>query len=361
MAINRRTFLKAAAAASLFGPIRGFASGDAQRFLSCRKGPGGKHQATLFDSAGDILLDVELPGRGHGIALSPTTRHAVVFARRPGDFMVVIDLVERKVLHRVHSTAGRHYYGHGVYSPTGDILYVTENAFETGAGKIGIYDAVDNYHRIGEFDSHGIGPHELVLMPDGETLAIANGGIRTHPDMPRAKLNLADMRASLTLVDRTSGTKTAEYRTPDDWHQLSIRHLDVAADNRIALALQYEGSKRDQPPLVGLFDGKDAISWLSAPDEIQTRMRNYCGSVAFSDNGQTFAVTSPRGGLITRWRNTGEFVGTNEQADVCGVAASAQSFWFSDGMGQLRHADNDRLAQPLRFDKTQWDNHLMVI
>ena len=42
--------------------------------------------------------------------------------------------------------------------------------------------------RIGELASFGVGPHEVVLMPDGATLVVANGGIRTHPDRDRAKL-----------------------------------------------------------------------------------------------------------------------------------------------------------------------------
>ncbi len=360
MAIDRRSFLKVAAALSLLGPTRSIAATGEQRFLSCRNGSGGQHLATLFNSAGDILMDVVLPARGHGIAVAPSATHAVIFARRPGDFMVVIDLEQQRVLHRLRAVEGRHFYGHGVYSPNGGLLYATENAYDSGNGKIGIYAADDDYRRVGEIDSHGIGPHELVLMPDGTTLAIANGGIRTHPDMPRAKLNLGDMRASLTLVDRLDGRKLDEYPTPKTWHQLSIRHLDVAADNRIALALQYEGSKQDRPPLVGLFDGRSAISWLTAPVDIQNRMRNYCGSVAFANDGQTFAVTSPRGGLITHWHRNGDFIAADKQADVCGVAADARRFWFSDGLGNLRHAGDGDTPENRHFAKSQWDNHLTV-
>ena len=70
---------------------------------------------------------------------------------------------------------------------------------------IGIRDAEDGYRQIGEFASQGIGPHELVLMPDGGTLAVANGGIRTHPDNDRAMLNLDTMQPSLAYLDLASG------------------------------------------------------------------------------------------------------------------------------------------------------------
>ena len=99
----------------------------------------------------------------------------------------------------IASVAGRHFFGHGVFSPDGALLYATENDFENAAGMIGIYDARANFERIGEFPTHGVGPHELLLLDDGRTIAIANGGIETHPDFGRAKLNIPTMKPSFVL------------------------------------------------------------------------------------------------------------------------------------------------------------------
>jgi hypothetical protein len=38
------------------------------------------------------------------------------------------------------------------------------------------------YKQIGEFEAHGMEPHDIALLSDGRTMVIANGGIRTHPD-----------------------------------------------------------------------------------------------------------------------------------------------------------------------------------
>ena len=46
------------------------------------------------------------------------------------------------------------------------------------------------FRRIGEFDNHGIGTHDISVSDDGRMLVIANGGIETHPDFGRTKLNL---------------------------------------------------------------------------------------------------------------------------------------------------------------------------
>ena len=111
---------------------------------------------------------------------------------------------------------------------------------------LGVRDATDGYRQIGELASFGVGPHELVLMPDGATLAVANGGIRTHPDRDRAKLNLDSMAPSLAYLDLADGKLRADYRLAEEHHQLSIRHLAVLGTGGVAIAMQYEGDMRDR-------------------------------------------------------------------------------------------------------------------
>ena len=124
----------------------------------------------------------------------------------------------------ISSAEGRHFFGHGVFSPDGALLYATENDFDNAAGMVGVYDATDGFRRIGEFPTHGVGPHELLLMADGRTLAIANGGIETHPDYGRAKLNISTMKPSFVLIDRCDGDLTGSMNWRAGQHQLSIRH-----------------------------------------------------------------------------------------------------------------------------------------
>lgn len=361
MATDRRLLLKAAAALAIGIPLRVFAGHGTQRLLSCRSNTAGEHFATLFDSTGRVISNPRLPARGHGFAVSHDRRSAVVFARRPGEFMQLLSLPEGRPAATLHAAPGRHFYGHGVFSVDDRLLYATENDYATGNGRIGVYDTTDGYRRIGELDSLGIGPHELRLLSDGRTLVVANGGIRTHPDTPRAKLNLDTMRASLTFLDAADGRLRAQYPTPLQWQRLSIRHIDIAADDRVALVMQYEGPRSDRPPLVALARRDAAVQWLEAPPEVQRRMRNYCGSVAFYADGSGFAVSSPRGGLVTCWSADGRFVDAFDQDDVCGLAASGDELWCSDGRGRLSvgRIGDSRRAQS--FDDSHWDNHLAVL
>jgi hypothetical protein len=360
--LRRRDFLRAATVLAFAPPVPLHARpAPTARRLACRTRAADGDLATLLDANGRVLLDVPLPARGHGFALDPAQRRAVVFARRPGDFFVVIDLRHHRVLHRVAARTDRHFYGHGVFSGDGRRLFATENAFETGAGRIGMYAAEDGFRRVGEFDSHGIGPHQVALLPDGRTLVVANGGIRTHPDMPRARLNLDTMRSALCYIDSDSGRLLAEHPAPPRWQRLSIRHLAVAPDDRVAAVMQYEGPRTDRPPLVAIHDGQGPPRWLQAPAEVQSRMRNYCGSVAFDGRGDGFSVTSPRGGLVTRWSADGEFLGSFDQVDVCGLAAVGQVTWYSDGSGRLGSRRGLAELRTARFPDSRWDNHMIGI
>jgi hypothetical protein len=249
-----------------------------------------------------------------------------------------------------------------VFSADGSRLLCSENAYDSGAGVIGIYQ-VENGQRVGEFASHGIGPHEIKRLNHSNTLVVANGGIRTHPDLPRIKSNLAEMQPSLAYVDIASGQLLHKHEPPSQWHQLSIRHIDVATDDTVAAAMQFQGSPYQQPPLIALQKGTAPLQWLQAPSAVQKRLRNYCGSVEFSADGSQFAVSSPRGSLVTYWAKNGEYLGLHEQADVCGLAPDPQhrqGFIASDGRGQLRSQQGSGFTS-LQTANSRWDNHMQLI
>ena len=220
--IDRRDFLRAAGA--------GFAAAMAPRawadtlaadavFATAFVKRDGSFGAAVLSEAGKILHTVGLPDRGHDVTFDPVSKRSVVFARQPGTFAVVFDHRGRSQPQTIASVTGRHFFGHGTFSPDGTLLYATENDFDNAAGMIGVYDAKGGFRRIGEFPTHGVGPHELLLLGDGRTIAVANGGIETHPDFGRAELNIATMKPSYVLVDRVTGDLVEKHELPPALHQ----------------------------------------------------------------------------------------------------------------------------------------------
>lgn len=373
--LSRRRFLALATALPIASPIVLLAlravlgqAGPAPhtRLLSARSDGAGGYRVTGLDATGRIALDQALPERGHGLALHPDGRQAVCLARRPGDFLLVLDLATGEGMALHHTPADRHCDGHGVFSADGLLLYTTENAIDSGEGRIGIWDAADGYRRLGELPSHGLDPHELLLAPDGEQLIVANGGILTRPETGRAKLNLETMQPSLVYLDRRDGRLRAEQRLAPELHRLSIRHLALGRDGTVCAALQYEGPAQDRPPLVAFHRPGQDLEPVAAPPEIQAAMCNYCGSVAADPSGDWFAVSAPRGNLICFWGADGGFRGSTPVTDGCGVAPgdAPGTFYLSSGTGSLyRHDCNTGATARLPGPPTegiQWDNHLTL-
>lgn len=332
--------------------------------FSCRTDQQGGHYVSAVDQSGRTLFNQPLPGRGHGLCLTPDQTGLAVFARRPGDYILILDVSTGQQRARIKSPASRHFYGHGVYSQDGSRLYVTENDFETGKGFIAVYDSKQNYHRMGEMPSFGIGPHELALLADDNTLVVANGGIKTHPDFGRAKLNLDSMVSSLSYIDVDSGKLLGDYRLDKKYQQLSLRHLAVTAQDQVCVAMQFQGPANQHPPLIAMHQGQDSLTLSAAPKTILGRMKNYCGSVALDASGEYFAVSSPRGGLTTIWHaSTGAYHDHFDMPDVCGLApgVATGAFVASSGQGEVRtHQSNGQLTKVAQSSTWSWDNHMVL-
>ncbi|MFY2825136.1 DUF1513 domain-containing protein [Ruegeria sp. MALMAid1280] len=354
---NRRHFLAGLAASSL-APLRGWASVGAPDYLAAALFPDGSYRLAGLGTGGDILFSLPLPARGHAAAAHPVRAQAVAFARRPGTFALVIDCATGTELTQLSAPQGRHFFGHGVFSPDGTRLFTTENDYEAGEGVIGIWNAAD-YRRLGEFPSGGIGPHDMRLMPDGQTLVIANGGIETHPDMGRTKLNLPTMKPRLSYLD-LNGAVLEQVELPQALHKNSIRHLAVRRDGLVAFAMQWQGDKAQHPPLLGLHRRGEAPRLLSALDADQSALQGYAGSIAFSGAGETVAITCPRGNALHRFTvKSGQLAGAFPLEDVCGLGPGPNGFVFTTGTGIVGEltAEVQISARP----DCQWDNHLIPI
>ncbi|WP_300070325.1 DUF1513 domain-containing protein [uncultured Ruegeria sp.] len=356
---SRRHFLAGLAAATL-SPIRGWASVGAPDFLAAGLFPDGSYRLAGLDAQGAILFSLPLPARGHAAAAHPFKAQAVAFARRPGTFALVIDCATGSELAVLQAPAGRHFHGHGTFSADGERFYATENDYEAAEGRISIWDA-NSFVRLGEFSSGGIGPHDMRLMPDGKTLVIANGGIETHPDTGRTKLNLPTMRPNLTYAN-LSGTPLAQIELPSALRKNSIRHLAVRGDGLIAFAMQWQGSQTDHPPLLGLHWRGENPRLLTAPEADQAALQGYAGSAAFSTDGQAIAITCPRGNALHRFDvASGTFEDEFALEDVCGLGSGADGgVVFTTGTGVFGTLTGAQPAISARAD-CQWDNHLIPI
>lgn len=321
----------------------------------------GSHVLLLLSESGAIVREIPLAGRGHDIAIHAVLGRAVAFARRPGTFAVAFNIHDQRPPEIFNAEAGRHFYGHGVFSKDGRKLYVTENDYTGERGVIGIYDVGAGYRKSGEFPSYGLGPHDLLLLDDGETLAIANGGIDTVPDAGRADLNLDDMEPSLTFVERRTGKLLAKHELQRGLNRLSIRHLAASADGQVWFGAQWKGAPSETPQLVGGAGRDTAIRLIDPPDAQRADLKGYIGSMAVSRDGRIIAASAPKAGAVLYIDAATRAVrGVSALKDVCGIAGeTGDRFALSSGFGVLReeHA-GARVISEAQLADVAFDNHL---
>lgn len=348
---NRRQFLAGLLATGL-APVPTWADAGNPAYLSAARLPDGRYVLIGLDRHGAERFRIPLPDRGHAAAAHPTRPVAVAFARRPGRFALVLDCRDGSVLAQLDSPKGRHFYGHGSFDGSGQYLFTTENDYAAGTGRIGVWDVQNGYSRVGEFASGGIGPHDIKLLPDGG-FVVANGGIDTHPDSGRLKLNLPTMRPNITYLCETG--ELLEVVEPAQ-QQASTRHLAVRGDGLVAVGMQWQGDVAHTPPLVALHRRGAPLRLLGDASALD----GYVGSIAFSGDGTQVAITSPRGGTLEVFHVTsGAVVRRLAEADVCGVAAAEQGLIATTGLGRVIRAGTT--AQMLQSAPLAYDNHLVAI
>ncbi|WP_117236155.1 DUF1513 domain-containing protein [Vibrio maerlii] len=347
--INRRSLLKAglgvASSSWLLGCSSKLTSSSAE-LAGCSIRGVDDYAFTLADGSGQEIESFPLPARGHGVA-SSTHNHIAVFARRPGSFMQVIDVSSGKIVCLKLAANNRHYYGHGCYSADGRWLYATEGESQTSQGVIGVYDAHNGYTKVRELTNFGIGPHEVVMLPNGD-LAIGVGGVQTRGRKP---VNLETMKPALVYLT-TDGKIKGQFELVD--HKLSIRHLSIDSEGTVYCGQQYRGNPDDYPALIAA-ERSGGLSNLGGEEEDWARFNHYIASIASND--EFIVATSPRGNCYGVWyKNSLALKKIVSLPDASGVVVKGKRFFISSGVGRVVIESGEQSAVSEQYN-VMWDNH----
>jgi hypothetical protein len=319
----------------------------------------------VVDLETGVEFHIPIPVRCHDAVLHPTQPLVALAARRPGRELYVFDLEKQSLAATIPSSTERHFYGHAVFDPKGAYLFATENVFDDTKqpdltpqeSVIGVYDVKNGFERIREFSTRGVGAHQLSLLSDGRTLVVANGGIYTHPEYGRQKLNIDTMDPSLAFIDSQNGKLQKQHRLDD--HQLSIRHLAIGPNDEVIAGLQYEGPAQAEVPLV-IAKRADHLQPFAPPRSSVQLLANYIGSVAIHPESGRIAATSPRGGHVAFFEPDGSYLGALNFLDVSGAVAVSGYFALSTGTGRIHLVDADTLEtiHTVTSETVRWDNHI---
>ncbi len=203
-----------------------------------------------------------------------------------------------------------------------------------------------------------LGPHQVSWMPDGETLVVANGGIRTEAES-RVEMNLDAMEPSLVLMRRDGNLLSKETLAQQ---MNSVRHLAIGRDGTIVAGQQFMGDAHEHADLLAIKRPGRPFEAFPVAEEQRLAMAQYTASVAIHDDLRLVALTAPRGNRFFIWDlDSGAVRLDAPLPDCAGVGAVKNGFVVTSGQGRCRFYDcqGERIAaQPLELPSGLWDNHL---
>lgn len=331
--------------------------------LSARDDGDGKHYAVGYQLDGKQVFATQVGQRCHDIINHPQLPIALFVARRPGTESYLIDLRDGTLLQTLSSQPDRHFYGHAVIHKDGQWLYATENdTRDPGRGLLGVYRFEgERLVHSDELSTHGIGPHQVSWMPDGETLVVANGGIRTEAES-RVEMNLDAMEPSLVLMQR-DGTLLSKETLAQQMN--SVRHMGIASDGTIVTGQQFMGAAHESSELLAIKRPGQPFTAFPVPEQQLQAMGHYTASVAVHSDLRLVALTAPRGNRFFIWDlDSGAVRVDAPLPDCAGVGAVADGFVVTSGQGRCRFYDcrqQQIVAKPLELPAGLWDNHLHLV
>lgn len=369
--MQRRDFIKQLASMSLLATLPsacGRLSTSATRYISAAKDAQG-FAVFALDAMQQVLWRFALPERAHAASISPDGSQVIITGRRPATQSWLLYVATGELIQPIRSEKNRHFFGHSIFDPTGRFLYSTENNTQTYDGLVVVRDLYKHAQVVNEFFSGGIGPHELLMLPNTQykqhanLLVVANGGIKTAAGS-REKLNLDSMQPNLSYVDAASG-KLIQSIEPKH-HQMSIRHIAARQDGLIGIGVQFKGEKTANIPLILTHHmDADEFTIMTMPQNNWLRFNQYIGSVAINSHSNQLCATSPRGNCVA----VVDLAAPKQPANImnlpdgCGVVNDKDGFILSNGFGHTSalHSSSNKLVTTSRHQSIHWDNHMTGI
>jgi hypothetical protein len=306
----------------------------------------------------EMAVALDVPTRAHGLLLEPGGTLLAV-ARRPGDWLLRWNRDGAAIAwHWIEPR--RAFSGHVLAGMDGRRLYTTEIELDTGAGFVGVRDAV-SLKKLDEWPTHGIDPHQLVWDATcTSSLIVANGGVPTQPETGRVKRDMDRMDSSLVRLDAETGKLLGQWRLADN--RLSLRHLawNTAMENRpvLGIALQAEHDTAEEKmnaSVLGLFDGR-ALHAVQTPRPLS----GYGGDITAM--GSHFAVSCPRAHGIALFGVNAGWHGMAPLNEACALASTPRQMMAAGRQHALGlHPASAVPAHEIGIPAIRLDNHWIVL
>ena len=360
MQSSRREFLKATSimlGASILRcglPALAYASPVKGRRLVV----GSSQSVCAIDLFEKKALQVPVGFLPHGFAQNPLRPNRIWTIEKWGSSAAEIDVEQQEVIATLKAPNDTQFFGHGLFSPKGDVLFIVRADMRTGKGHCIGYDAT-SYEPVLDYQVTPGGLHESRLLPDGTFLVASNGApvIIRKGVFEKAE---AIEKSSLVHVESKTG-KILDKKFISDIEQV-IGHF-VVTNNGTIVALS--SPRRDS----GQKSGAIYLGHIKKPNlkrvdwgkDMDSHLSGEMLSVAVSETDGVAMVTNPgsstllfidlRDGAfmgsihgdahgVSFDRDLGKFIATGSSVSlVNGLTQSVDRFELKDSAGREFHSE----------------------
>lgn len=255
----------------------------------------------LFDLGTGSARTFPLAGvNAHAVAANPARPAILVTFGQDSPVATVTDTKDGSQLAVLKCPDGIWGSGHGAFSTKGDRLYVPEFPKEkTREGSVAVYDTA-NWKLERRYASGAVQPSDILLLADGETLAVGHYG--------QVQDNAPMRGGSLVFINAASGKQIRKVDAADSLHSL----CHIARDSRDRLVVSTrawvthgknpDGSwNEDHYPTPLMFSGAGAADWQERfPEKFREKMR-FNFSLYIDEPGERVFVVHVTSGILSVW------------------------------------------------------------
>jgi hypothetical protein len=283
---------------------------------------------SFFTEAGEHDR-VQLPSVPHTVLQSPDSRfpHRVLTIPRRSSVAVEVDLRSRKINRLFDSVPEYVFYGHGVVTPDGQSLIISETHKTTSEGMLTVRDRA-TLKVLRQIPSYGYFPHDLKYLAtnEGELWVCNSGKRRAVEGGDFGQYDGTPHSSNLSRINFKTGKLMQSWDCPTQHTQDDgFQHLLRLPEGAWVLATTPRKEESGGSGNVYLLNVSGNLKLLNLPQELQKRARGQYLSIVFNEVNKEVWVTMPKGGFVVIFSSqTGDYKGHVDCAGVSGLTFSGK-------------------------------------
>ncbi|MCB0420762.1 MAG: DUF1513 domain-containing protein [Bdellovibrionales bacterium] len=238
--------------------------------------------------------------------------HATILSNRDPKSVVVVPNGERKsyrvsiesgqVMQEYMSNNPYGFYGHGVESPDGQYLFLSEPGPTEKSGRVAIYDNITGKF-LDHLEGHGVHPHEIQVVDQGKVFILSNNGYK------KSEKEYQRSFSSLSYIEVSSGKLLDQVFLPET--HLHMTHLAVADNGDVAIGMDMSTHPLKQripsKSVVAFRKAGASIRILNADGPTKEMLGRHVLSVAYDEQNFIIGATNQYpNGPLTFWSSKKE-------------------------------------------------------